>query len=369
LRVTIIVLLVVISVGAALYFRLLLHTDIVYTHFMYIPIALACLWWGRRGMVVALFLAVLVFSFHLFGMKLGSIWYDAARIALFGLVSFFIGTVKDREQAERKAQKEAEARRMELAELAEKQEEQLEHSTRLAELGEMAAAISHELNQPLTGIRNYARNAFYMLEQSVGSVEEVKGNLRLISEQVDRAAKIINEMRELARKEERHFTRLALNSVIRETVDFLIPQMRLSGVEVGLQLAENLPDIRGDRTRLAQIFLNVLANARQAMEGSPIRRLSIHSFGDPSDERFVVVEISDTGKGFSEEEAPKLFVPFFTTKKSGYGTGLGLSISKAIIKDHGGSIEARGSIGKGATFTIRLPAIEQEEEEEGEYHG
>jgi C4-dicarboxylate-specific signal transduction histidine kinase len=356
-------------VGAALYFRLLLHTDIVYTHFMYIPIALACLWWGRRGMVVTLFMAILVFSFHLSGLNLGSIWSDAARIALFGLVSFFIGSVRDREQAQQKAQKEAEARGKALTELAEKQEEQLEHSTRLAELGEMAAAISHELNQPLTGIRNYARNAFYMLEQSVGSVEEVKNNLRLIAEQVDRAAKIINEMRELARKEERHFTRLSVNGVIRETVDFLMPQMRLSGVDVRFQLSDNLPDVRGDRTRLAQIFLNLLNNARQAMEGSTIRQLSIRSFADPADRRFLAVEISDTGKGFSAEEAGKLFVPFFTTKKSGHGTGLGLSISKAIIKDHGGDIVAHGARGQGATFTIRLPVIQQADEEERENYG
>ena len=94
-----------------------------------------------------------------------------------------------------------------------------------------------------------------------------------------------------------------------------------------------------------------------------MRRLAIHSFVDPGDERFVVVEISDTGKGFSAEEAQKLFLPFFTTKKSGHGTGLGLSISKAIVKDHGGDIEARGVSGQGATFSIRLPAIEEEERE------
>jgi two-component system NtrC family sensor kinase len=139
-------------------------------------------------------------------------------------------------------------------------------------------------------------------------------------------------------------------------------------VQVDFQLSEDLPDVKGDRTRLAQIFLNVLANARQAMEESPIRRLGIRSFLDPGDGRFVVVEISDTGKGFSAEEAQKLFLPFFTTKKSGHGTGLGLSISKAIIKDHEGSIEARGAIGQGATFSIRLPAIEEAEEEERENH-
>ena len=96
--------------------------------------------------------------------------------------------------------RESEEKLRELSELARKQEEQLEHSTRLAELGEMAAAISHELNQPLTGIRNYARNAFYMIDQKAGGEEEVKDNLRLISEQVDRAARIINQMRELTRR-------------------------------------------------------------------------------------------------------------------------------------------------------------------------
>jgi two-component system C4-dicarboxylate transport sensor histidine kinase DctB len=367
LRTTLLIFLIFTSVGAALYFRLLLHTDIIYTHFMYIPIALACMWWGRRGMLVALIMAILVFIFHLFDISVGGIWNDVARIVFFGLVSFVIGSLKDRERAGRIAQRQAEAQHKELAELAKKQEEQLEHSTRLAELGEMAAAISHELNQPLTGIRNCARNAFYMLEKAVGSEEEVKGNLRLISEQVDRAAKVINEMRELTRKEERHFARLDINGVIRETVEFLTPQMKLSGVAVKLQLAEALPDVRGDRTRLAQVFLNVITNARQAMEESPIRRLSIRSFREPGDERFVVVEISDTGKGFSEEEAGKLFAPFFTTKKSGHGTGLGLSISNTIIKDHGGSIGARGEIEKGATFTIALPVVEPEEEDRGNH--
>ncbi len=96
--------------------------------------------------------------------------------------------------------REESARRGELAAHTRKLEEQLEHSARLAELGEMAASISHELNQPLTGIRNYARNAYYMLDQKAGAEADVKNNLRLISEQVDRAAKIINQMRELSRR-------------------------------------------------------------------------------------------------------------------------------------------------------------------------
>jgi two-component system sensor kinase FixL len=257
------------------------------------------------------------------------------------------------------ARRESEERRRELAELARRQEEQLEHSTRLAELGEMAAAISHELNQPLTGIRNYARNAYYMLEQKPGAEADVKTNLRLISEQVDRAAKIINQMRELTRRADSVFLMLEVNSVIRETVDFLLPQMKLSEVSVILQLDEGLPPIWGDRIRLAQVFLNLLSNARQAMEDAPVRRLTISSRSDPADPLPVVVEVSDTGKGFGAEQARRLFQPFYTTRKAGHG--LGLSISRTIVQDHKGSLGAVGTPGAGATFTMRLPLANREQ--------
>jgi two-component system C4-dicarboxylate transport sensor histidine kinase DctB len=343
-------------------FRLLLRTDAVYTHLMYIPIALACTWWGLRGMWVALILGAAVVVLHFLGGG-ASMLGDAARVAFFGVVAFLVGTLKEQERTGREAHRSAETRRQELAELARRQEEQLEHSTRLAELGEMAAAISHELNQPLTGIRNYARNAYYMLDNSVGSTEEVQGNLRLIAEQVDRAAKIINQMRELTRRAERSLLPVDVNGVLRETVEFLMPQMRLSEIEVHLSLDDHLPQTRGDHVRLAQVFLNLLANARQAMEASLQRSLSLRSGVDAEGQ--IVIEVSDTGKGFGPEEAKKLFMPFYTTKQSGHGTGLGLSISKSIIKDHGGSIEAAGRPGQGATFTVRLPVRAAQEEARG----
>ena len=449
----------------------MLRTDLVYTHFMYVPIALASMWWGFRGLAVAFGLALLVVSFNLFGPFPSHLASDAARDAFFPVVAFFIGLLRRRltagqealrqseenfrllieesptgvcvhrddavlyvngrlcrllgrapeglqgagvwglfHEADRErvraaaagagyecrllrsdsttlwvegtssdtvyrgrpagllsfydisARKRAETRGRELADLARRQEEQLEHSTRLAELGEMAAAISHELNQPLTGIRNYARNSFYMLDKQAGSPAEVKENLRLISEQVDRASKIINQMRELTRRSDRHFALLDLNSVIRESVEFLLPQMKLSEVEVSLSLSPGLPQIRGDRIRLSQVLLNLLTNARQAMEGSTVRELGVRSYQAQRADLPVVVQVADSGKGFSAEEAPKLFVPFFTTKQRGHGTGLGLSISRSIVQDHRGTIEAAGAPGRGATFTLRFPAAGPEEE-------
>ena len=451
-------------------FRLVLRTDVIYSHFMYVPIVLASMWWGFRGLAVAGLLAVLVLSFSLAGLPPGYLGSDLARVAFFPVVAFFIAVLRrrltagqaalrqseesyrllieqsltgicvfrgdsilyvndrlcrllgyppeglegasvwrlfhegDRERArgpldpgaefrllradntvlwvegawagtlyrgqeaellnfyDISQRKDAESRGRELAELARRQEEQLEHSTRLAELGEMAAAISHELNQPLTGIRNYARNSFYMLDKQAGSPEEVKENLRLISEQVDRAAKIINQMRELTRRSDRNFATLDLNSVLRESVEFLLPQMKLSEVQVTLSLAAGLPPIRGDRIRLSQVFLNLLTNARQAMEGSTTRELAVRSYLATRRDLPVVVQIADTGKGFSAEQAPKLFVPFFTTKARGHGTGLGLSISRSIVQAHQGTIEASGIPGRGATFTLRFPAAVEEED-------
>jgi C4-dicarboxylate-specific signal transduction histidine kinase len=331
------------------------HSGALYTHFMYVPISIACMWWGVRGMGVAVGLAGVILSMHAIGIAEEGPWNDVARSGFFVITAFLIGRLRDMiNVTDLTARREAEEKRQELVDLARRQEEQLEHSTRLAELGEMAAAISHELNQPLTGIRNYARNAFYMIDQKAGGEEEVKTNLRLISEQVDRAAKIINQMRELTRRSDSVFVLLELNSVIRESVEFMLPQMRLSEVTVSLELADNLPAIWGDRIRLAQVFLNLLSNARQAMEDAPVRHLTLSSRHEAPAALPVVVEVHDSGKGFTEEQGRRLFQPFYTTRTGGHG--LGLSISRAIIQDHRGAIEAAGVPGDGATFTIRLPA-------------
>jgi C4-dicarboxylate-specific signal transduction histidine kinase len=183
-----------------------------------------------------------------------------------------------------------------------------------------------------------------------------------VSDQVDRASKIINKMREFTRKSELHFSELDINAIVRESIDFMMPQMKLGGVKVSLDLDPGLPAIRGDKTRLEQVFLNILTNAKQAMEESDEQRLDVRSFFDPTTELPVVVEIRDSGRGFDPEMAERLFAPFFTTKKTGHGTGLGLSISLSIIKEHGGSIEAAGHPDKGAVFTVRLPVRGKKDE-------
>ncbi len=444
-----------------------------WTHFGYLPIAVASVWWGRRGLVVAGLVAAVTLGFGALGAAGATLWGDAVRAACFLAAAGAVGMLSERArrapapargseelyrwqieasfvgifawrgdrilfanprfgqmlgygpeelvgrvvwdlvcEADRSSVRErvrqrraegtprlhyecrfvhrdgsmvwadvassattyrgepavlvnasditdrklAEGKQRELAELARRQEEQLVHSTRLAELGEMAAAIAHELNQPLTGIRNFARNALFMLDEHAGSEDDVRENLRLISAQVDRAAKIIGRMRQLTRKSDRHLAAVSINHIVRDSVEFLMPQLELSGVEVSLDLADPLPDVQGDRIRLEQVVLNLLTNARQAMGESERRRLAVRTRREADGPTpLVVLEVEDTGKGFRPDEADRLFTPFYTTKKLGHGTGLGLSISLSIVTDHGGTIEAHGSPGAGARFVVRLP--------------
>lgn len=462
-------------VALGVYFHRVLGTGIVYTHAGYVPIVLAGIWWGRRGLAVACVVAAVPVLLRLLGFVDAPVWTDAARIASFLAVAIAAAElseqVKRGQRALRASQeqyrlivekslagilvyrdegilfansrigemlgyapenmagmsvwdlvaeqdapkvrqmmmrrkeegvsdlqyecrliradgtliwvdiassaadfeyepavlvnayditnrKEAEAKRRELADLTRRQEEELIHSARLAELGEMSAAVAHDLNQPLTGIKNFASNALYMLEEGVGDTEQVRSNLERITEQVHRASRIINQMRDMTRKSERCLVPLQLNEIIGESVEFLRPQLRLASVKVILELAEDLPRVMGDRARLEQVFLNLLTNARQAMEEAETRHLTVrtHATGDS-----VVSEVEDTGRGFPADEGAELFAAFYSTKERGHGTGLGLTISRRIIKDHGGTIEAHGEPGKGARFTIRMPLPENAE--------
>jgi C4-dicarboxylate-specific signal transduction histidine kinase len=129
----------------------------------------------------------------------------------------------------------------------------------------------------------------------------------------------------------------------------------MASVEVILGLEENLPEIMADKIRLEQVFLNIINNAVQAMEESETRRLTVNTRLEPSADHPVIIEILDTGKGFSEAESEKLYTPFFSTKEPGKGTGLGLSISLRIVKDHDGQLKAEGKPDGGARFVIGFP--------------
>jgi signal transduction histidine kinase len=183
----------------------------------------------------------------------------------------------------------------------------------------------------------------------------------MIQTEVARAAGIVRRLLDFARQREPSFGPVDLCQAVRDAVSFVERQASLDNHQILVESASERFEVLGDAQMLQQVFLNLLTNARQAMEEGETRHLTVRTALAAGGNRPVVIAIADTGKGFSAEEAGRLFTPFYSTKKDGHGTGLGLTISQRIVKDHGGVIAAEGSPGQGACFTIRLPLPKPEE--------
>ncbi|HUI53872.1 MAG TPA: cache domain-containing protein [Bryobacteraceae bacterium] len=222
-------------------------------------------------------------------------------------------------------------------------------SERLASLGMLAAGVAHEVNNPLGGI----------LALTGLTVEEMKKddpnreNLEEVIRQTERCRDIVKGLLEFSRQSKGNTEPVDLNKVLEDTLSLVGKQALFFNIDVVCRLEPDLPPVVADRSQFQQVFINVLMNAVQAMnERGTITVVTRHnSFANT-----VEVAISDTGKGIPPEEIDRIFDPFFTTKESGHGTGLGLSIAYGIVTTHRGSISVQSEVGKGSTFTIRMPA-------------
>jgi len=240
-------------------------------------------------------------------------------------------------------------------------EQQVIQANKMATLGEMATGVAHELNQPLSVIQMVSSFFVRKLDQGDlpdrGTLSDVSSKLR---SNVERASKIINHMREFGRKSALEVESVQINDVILKSLDFFSQQLRLRNIEVILELKEEVPSIQADPNRLEQVFINLLTNARDAIEEKSLqepmsegeKRITIRT---RFNRRYVFAEVCDSGIGIPKELTHKVFEPFFTTKTVGKGTGLGLSISYRIISDFGGTIHAVSKEGQGACFDIRFP--------------
>ncbi|TKJ34479.1 hypothetical protein CEE39_02225 [bacterium (candidate division B38) B3_B38] len=235
-----------------------------------------------------------------------------------------------------------------------KLEDQLLQAEKLASLGFLAAGIAHEVNTPLTGISSYTQ----MLMKEIDDKDPKSEILHKMEQQTFRASQIVNNLLNFARQSKGQFTELDVNQVIGDTLSLFDYQLRNSGVKLKLNLANSPPPIRGDKGKLQQLFLNLLKNATDSM--SQGGELGITSKAENDS---VVVSIRDTGAGIAKKHLPKIYDPFFTTKKGRRGTGLGLSVSYGIIQEHSGSISVKSSLGKGTDFIIKLPALKVHYEE------
>ena len=249
---------------------------------------------------------------------------------------------------------------------------QIIHSSRMTALGEMAAGVAHELNQPLNGIAGYIQ----LMENRLTSGKDPSTNQQLeffreTMQEVKRMSEIINNLGVFSRSDT--VTRLQepvdVRSAYRNSMNLLHAQIEKYGIEVQEDLQNELPPISGDSGKLQQVFMNLLVNARDALcemasQSTGVIRKTIRvSAGSMSRKGLpgVLIEVSDNGPGIPQQNLKSIFDPFFTTKDPGKGTGLGLSISYGIVRDFGGSIEVISEPGAGACFSIWLPCYSGKE--------
>jgi two-component system sensor kinase FixL len=235
---------------------------------------------------------------------------------------------------------------------------QLLRMERVLRMGELAASLAHELNQPLTAILSNAVVARRLLDSERPDIAELKEIVKDIENDDRRAGAIIQSLRSMVKTDEATRELTSINDLLAETLSLVRNEATLRGITVDVDLRDELPGVLVDRIQIQQVAVNLFINAAESLQDAGReRRISVQT--GLAEGNGVLVTVRDTGRGFTVTEYKDMFDPFFTTKRS--GLGMGLSLSRSIIESHGGRIWAEGSEGKGATFYFELPAGERYE--------
>jgi len=239
-------------------------------------------------------------------------------------------------------------------ELREKQE-QLVQAGKLATLGELTTGVAHELNNPLNNIGLFVGNVLDQLRGGDLEPARVEQELESAMEQVQKATAIISHLRTFGRAAPVSLAEVDVDEVIERSLLLMQEQLRLRGIEVELDLCSEELVVLGNAIQLEQVFINLLTNARDALDGSRGKTIRVATSRDAE---WIRIRFADTGPGIPRELEQRIFDPFFTTKEVGTGTGLGLSITYSIVKEHGGSIAVEPTR-RGAAFLIELPVMSE----------
>jgi signal transduction histidine kinase len=234
-----------------------------------------------------------------------------------------------------------------------KLQEQLRHADRLATLGQLAAGVAHEINEPLANILGFAQLAKktpLLPKQAGDDMEKIVRNCL-------HARGIIQKLLTFARQMPPERTQVNLNSIVKDGVYFLESRCAKASITMDRQLSSDLPDISADASQLHQVLVNLVVNAIQAMPSGGVITIETRTSGD-----MVVLSVHDTGIGMTDEVKERIFTPFFTTKDINEGTGLGLAVVHGIVASHGGAIQVESKVGGGTTFDIQLPITTTGEE-------
>jgi two-component system sensor kinase FixL len=237
---------------------------------------------------------------------------------------------------------------------------ELVHTSRLTAMGEMASALAHELNQPLSAIANYMKGAEHLLDATPQNREKIKRGLRSGSEQAIRAGDIIRKLRDFVAKREVERRIEGLPKLLEEACALAMIGARERGVHLRINVARDAGLVLADKIQMQQVVLNLVRNAIEAMDGSPRRELLVSAKSAPDNMR--QVSVADTGSGLAPEVVDQLFKPFQTTKTQ--GMGVGLSISRTIVEAHGGRIWAEPNPGGGTIFHFTMHGVRDDELED-----
>ena len=225
---------------------------------------------------------------------------------------------------------------------------QLAQSEKMASMGQLAAGVAHEINNPLTGILFYAN----LTAESLEDDSPLKENLKYIIEDVDRCKGIVKNLLTYSRQSAPTKDIIHINELLNQGLILIHDRKLFSGVVVEKDLGQDMMMIHADKNQIIQVIINLIMNACAAMDGKG--RLTLRTYRDKRSKK-VYLEVSDTGCGIPDENLSKVFDPFFTTKQPGEGTGLGLSTSYGIILENGGDIRIKDSSSSGTTFLVELP--------------
>ena len=256
-------------------------------------------------------------------------------------------------QANAKLRAEMDERRR-AEERASRHQAELAHVARLSTVGEMAAELAHELNQPLAAISSHAQACARLLQSSgFNGAEDLTASIHQVVEQADRAAEIIRRLRRFVRKAEPTQAVLEINSLAREIATLVMVEASAAQVEIRFELTDPCPPVMGDQIQIEQVLINLIRNGLEAMRESQGESRAVTIRTSVGQRNRIEVAVRDQGVGISPEMDPRVFDRYFTTKPD--GMGMGLPISRSIVESHGGDLWVTSTPGHGTTFTFSLP--------------
>jgi len=236
-----------------------------------------------------------------------------------------------------------------------KMEEQLRVAGRLAAVGELAAGVAHELNNPLAAVQAFAQ----LLVDRDDLDETIKSDVETIYEEIQRATRITNNLLSFAGRHKPEKRLISINDVLERSLELHSYLMRINNIEVVKKLDPGLPKTMADFHQIQQVFVNIINNAEQAMteaNGKGKLLVKAETLGET-----IRTTFTDDGPGIPKENLNRVFDPFFTTKGGGKGTGLGLSISFSLVKEHAGHLYIESKLGEGATFIVEIPIVSEDQ--------